>query len=69
MGLAKYLGDLPTSDIKTRIKTFNTADHPNQTSSTSHGGFDNDLATMNTMLKIILGANSTRPFLKEELGG
>jgi hypothetical protein len=33
---------------------------PNKiTESTSHGGFDNDVATMNSLLRTILGAEPT----------
>jgi len=39
----------------------------NKTRSTSHGGFDNDLSTMNNILKTILGKKPKRPFEKEDL--
>jgi pimeloyl-ACP methyl ester carboxylesterase len=39
-----------------------------RTKSTTHGGFDNDVATMNDVLKTILGKSSLRqPFTKESL--
>ena len=38
------------------------------TASTSHGGFDNDPATMNSVLKTVLGKSSIpHPFTKESL--
>lgn len=39
-----------------------------RTASTSHGGFDNDPATMNSVLKTVLGKSSVpQPFTKESL--
>jgi hypothetical protein len=41
---------------------------PNKvTESTSHGGFDNDVATMNSLLRTILGAEPGHPFTEEIL--
>jgi len=37
------------------------------TSSTSHGGFDNDPDTMNALLFTILGEEPKHPFTKESL--
>lgn len=39
----------------------------NETRSTSHGGFDNDVHTMNGLLKTILGKKPKRPFEKGDL--
>ncbi len=39
------------------------------TNSTSHGGFDNDVATMNTIMTKILKKAPTKPFTKEEMKG
>jgi len=36
--------------------------------SSSHGGFDNDAATMNSVLYRILGGTPTRPFSRHDLG-
>lgn len=40
-----------------------------QSASTSHGGFDNDLATMNGLLRLILGKAPEKPFTAEEMTG
>jgi hypothetical protein len=41
---------------------------PNKvTESTSHGGFDNDVATMNSLLRTILGSEPGHPFTEEIL--
>lgn len=37
--------------------------------STSHGGFDNDLQTMNSLLRLLLGGGNFRGFKAEELKG
>jgi len=39
------------------------------TCSTSHGGFDNDVNTMNTIMKQILKKAPSKPFTKEEMKG
>ena len=41
----------------------------NVTRSSSHGGFDNDYRTMNSILKRILGRKPSNPFLKSEMKG
>ena len=38
-------------------------------SSTTHGGFDNDANTLNNVMKRILAAEPPHPFTKEELEG
>jgi hypothetical protein len=38
-----------------------------ETASESHGGFDNDVPTMNSLLRTILGATPTREFSPEDL--
>lgn len=37
--------------------------------SSSHGGFDNDLSSMNSLLQLMLGAPPARPFKADELKG
>ena len=39
------------------------------TTSTSHGGFDNDVKTMNTIMTQILKKNPTQPFTIDEMKG
>lgn len=39
------------------------------TTSTSHGGFDNDVNTMNAILTRVLGKKAERPFLPREMKG
>jgi len=40
-----------------------------QSASSSHGGFDNDLATMNGLLRLILGRAPEKPFTEDEMKG
>jgi hypothetical protein len=40
-----------------------------QSASTSHGGFDNDQATMNGLLRLILGHAPEKPFTADEMEG
>lgn len=40
-----------------------------QSASTSHGGFDNDLATMNGLMRLVLGKAPGKPFTAEEMKG
>ena len=44
-----------------------TREAPSPTASTSHGGFDNDPNTMNSILRTILGKEPTRRFKREDL--
>jgi hypothetical protein len=69
LGMAKHLADLPIGDIKDRVKTYTTAERPDVTASTTHGGFDNDVITMNSHLKLVLGREPDRPFKSEDLQG
>ena len=67
MGMQKHLDKLPVDGVQNRIKTFNTADHPDKTTSKKHGEFDNDVATMNSMLSFVLGTDPVRPFKRSDL--
>lgn len=44
-----------------------TREAPTPTAATSHGGFDNDPNTMNSILRNILGKEPTRKFKREDL--
>lgn len=70
LGMAKFLDDLEplTIGYKRRVTTYLTEQDP-ETTSPSHGGFDNDLATMNTMLRLVLGVDfdEAKAFKPEEL--
>lgn len=49
------------------VRVYDTASHPSFTRSKSHGGFDNDAITMNSILKTILGKAAKQPFGKDEI--
>jgi hypothetical protein len=67
MGMEKYRKKLKSGSSR-RFHTYNTRNNRDMTASVSHGGFDNDPATMNSTLKLIAGA-SFKPFKDEELEG
>jgi hypothetical protein len=75
MGLAEHLGKLPVLGTGGRITDYrspsNANANANATASTSHGGFDNDAKTMNSMLQLVLGTGNalTRGFTSNELSG
>ncbi|MFO8241358.1 MAG: hypothetical protein R6T90_10240 [Dissulfuribacterales bacterium] len=39
------------------------------TTTTSHGGFDKDVKTMNTIMTQILGRTPAKPFIENEMKG
>ena len=69
LGMAKHLADLPIGDVKDRIKPYTTAERPDITASTTHWGFDNDVAAMNSLLRLVLGREPARPFRQDDLQG
>ncbi len=63
LGMAKYIGDINNQKLK-----FIISDGKGDiTRSTSHGGFDNDSYTLNSVLKTILESESISPFTENEL--
>lgn len=72
LGMEKYSSNLQnTSKIRKlgdRFKIhYSNGQLSELTSSTSHGGFDNDPITMNALLRTILSQNPEHPFTKESL--
>jgi hypothetical protein len=68
MGMEKFLPALPTAGLEGRIATWLSPRDPARSAARSHGGFDQDPATMNTMLSTVLGRAPSRRFTKAELG-
>lgn len=70
LGLHKYrnrLGRLPGGNkLRFEVSTGSSRDNP-RTTATTHGAFDNDVATMNDILKAVVGGKPDRPFTKEDL--
>ncbi len=66
LGMQKFAKDVPRVGELPRIHYSNGATGA-ITRSTTHGGFDNDVYTLNHILKRVLGAAPSRPFRKEDL--
>ena len=72
LGMKKYAaelqqqGDIRGLDEKLKIY-YSDGLEDEATASTSHGGFDNDPATMNTLLETILGGAPEHPFTRDSL--
>jgi hypothetical protein len=65
--MEKFLAVLPTVGVANRITTYRSPRNPKQSASRSHGGFDQDEASMNTMLALVLGGEPTRRFKAPDL--
>lgn len=67
LGMEVFAGKLPaTSGLKIIYSDGKTG---SVTRSTSHGGFDNDTYTMNSVMHRILGAAPPQPFMENEMEG
>ena len=70
LGMQKFrsrLGSLPSKRIFKIYCSDGTKSRSTKTSSTTHGGFDNDLATMNNVLKTVLDTEPIRKFTSKDL--
>lgn len=66
LGMEKFVAEV--SRVKGMpLFHYSNGNSGNITRSKSHGGFDNDIFTMNYILKTILKKNAAMPFTKEEL--
>ena len=65
LGMEKFKAQIDRARGKTKL-VYSTGDGE-VTQSTAHGAFDNDAATLNTVLRHVLGRKSSNPFRKEEL--
>lgn len=66
MGMQKFEKNLKKAASGVKITTYVAGKNDDDTQSMSHGGFDNDLTTMNRMLKILCGDNIVE-FVKEDM--
>lgn len=64
LGMKKYAKSIARDP---GVRLFDTERTSAITRSKSHGGFDNDIATMNNILKTILGKIPKQPFTRKEL--
>jgi hypothetical protein len=71
MGMARYLDRLPVDGVISRVHHYDNVKNPGKTTSASHGHFDNDVPTMNSLLEIILGRPpaESRRFTGDDLSG
>lgn len=72
LGMQKYVDKLlaepAVGELGDKFKViYSQGGGEEATQSTSHGGFDNDVATMNSVLETILGKKPDTPFTKEAL--
>jgi hypothetical protein len=63
-GMEIYANQLPRS-----VKLSISYSQSTETASTSHGGFDNDVATLTTIMSRVLGKEVAKPPMKDELIG
>jgi hypothetical protein len=69
LGMQRYAKEIqpPTdADFEIIVSKGENGRHK-RSRSESHGGFDNDVATMNDLLKTVLGKKAPRQFTKEDL--
>jgi hypothetical protein len=52
--------------LQSRVRIYVSGEDP-ETASSGHGDFDNDTATMNTLLSACLGETPERPFRPTDL--
>ena len=64
--MEKFVKDVKASVIPANFHYSNGVSG-NKTRSTTHGGFDNDIHSMNHILRTILGGAPKRPFEPEDL--
>ena len=72
LGMKKYTAPLlkqqEVIDLGDKFNiSYSSGESNNDTNSSTHGGFDNDTATMNTVLESVLGHPPAKPFTPESL--
>lgn len=68
LGMRKYSKNLASRVSRLNIHySDGTTGAGKKTSSETHGGFDNDVATMNSVLRRVLGGAPSKPFTKKSL--
>ena len=68
LGMERFEGDIPEKLLNLpQVEVVYASSRSSETRSESHGGFDNDRRTMNSILKGILGGAPTRSFTKDDL--
>jgi pimeloyl-ACP methyl ester carboxylesterase len=67
LGMTRYAGEVPSHAALEVITSAGANGSETRSTSTTHGGFDNDTPTMNTVLTDIVGKTPERPFTAEDL--
>ena len=67
LGMARYLNRVRTTGAKSRIEHFTPLTDPDKCLADTHGAFDNDVNTMNSMLAIVLGKRPRTRFEPKDL--
>jgi hypothetical protein len=70
LGMEIYLERL-SANARQKSNVYVSDKHPTMTNSSTHGGFDNDLTTMNAMLQVVFGRKPAAgmAFREEEMKG
>jgi hypothetical protein len=63
----RYLGSVPHSPVFNIQTSDGSSTGSPKTASETHGGFDNDVDTMNSVLRLVLGGDPGREFTKDDL--
>lgn len=73
LGMDKYRAqrqrELQRLGLARRVRHYTSREQTDLTASQTHGGFDNDPVTMNTLLRLVRGAAPLRPFTAADLRG
>ncbi|MYD78401.1 MAG: C1 family peptidase [Gammaproteobacteria bacterium] len=68
LGMQKFKQDVPTTLPKLKVEVSTGVENAGtKTASKTHGGFDNDPSTMNSILHTILNDTPEHPFTKDDL--
>jgi len=67
LGMQRFSRNIPRQARLSFIYSAGASEGATRTKSTSHGGFDNDPATMNDVLRTVLGRRPRQPFTKDNL--
>jgi hypothetical protein len=67
IGMERFNADLPPNRRLTFIYSDGPGGREKRTTSETHGGFDNDVASMNHVLRTVLGKKPKTPFTVENL--
>jgi hypothetical protein len=73
LGMDKYRAqrqrELQRLGLARRVRHYTSREQTDMTASQTHDGFDNDPVTMNTLLRLLRGAEPLRPFTAADLRG